>query len=102
MSAIASSLSMVHHHNAMAVALLQSGRCNFDAEGRSDLHDPGIDDLPMVIGEHFQLPLDQGLHVLEDVGKVVWRSSWIGSQVAFGVLLKLPPSMFRRTARHVP
>jgi hypothetical protein len=93
---------MVHHHNVIAAALLQSGRCNLDAEGRPDLHNPGFDDSPMVIGEHLQLPLDQGLHVLEDVGKVARGSRRIGSQVAFGVLLKLPLSILWRSAGHVP
>src|SRR5262245_1825929 len=81
---------------------LQSGRCDFDAVVVPDHYDPGTDDLPFVIREHSQLPLNQQFHVLEDVGEITWRSARIESQVSFLVLLKLPLSNFGRTAGHVP
>ena len=56
----------------------------------------------LVIREHFQLPLDQRFHVLEDLGKIAWRSGRIESQVSFDVLLKLPLSNFGRAAGHIP
>jgi hypothetical protein len=81
---------------------LQRGRCDFDAVAVPDHYDPGTDDLPFVIREQLQLPLNQQFHVLEDVGKITWRSVRIESHVPFLVLLKLPPPNFGRTAGHVP
>src|SRR5580704_9195076 len=63
---------------------------------------PGTDDLAFVIREHFQLPLNQRFHVLEDVGEIAWRSCGIEAQVSFLVLLQLPPPNFGRSAGHVP
>src|SRR5271157_5841713 len=45
--------------------LRQSSRCDFDAEAVPDRHDPGTDDLPMVVREHFQLPSNQRFHSLK-------------------------------------
>src|SRR5437588_532254 len=70
-------------------ASLQLGRCDLDAVILSDHDDLGTDDLPLIIRKHLQLALDQRLHVLPDVGKIVWRGSRIESLVAFDVLLKL-------------
>src|SRR5262245_66355288 len=80
---------------------LQSGRCDFDAVVLPDHYDPGTDDLSFVIREHFQLPLDQQFHVLEDVGEITWRSGRIEAQVSFLVLLKLslPRSEERRVGK---
>ena len=49
----------------------------------------------MVVGEHSQLPLDQGLHVFDDLGEVVWRDGGIEPPIALGVLLELLPPVFR-------
>ena len=68
----------------------------------SHLYGPGTDDLSMVVGEHFQLPLDQRFDVLADVGKLVWRSGRIELQVAFGILFKLPLPNSGRAAGYVP
>src|SRR5438132_9339206 len=81
---------------------LQSGRCDFDAVVLPDHYDLGTYDLPFVIRERLQLPLDKRLHVLQDVGKIAWGGSRIESLVSFDVLFKLLPSHFGRTAGHVP
>src|SRR5262245_25420292 len=81
---------------------LQSGRCDFDAVALPDHYDPGTDDLPFVIREHFQLPLNQQFQVLDDVGEITWRSGRIEAQVSCLVLLKLPLPNFGRSAGHVP
>jgi hypothetical protein len=82
--------------------LLKSGCYDFDAEVIPDHDDPGIDDLPMVIREQFQLPLDQRFHDLADTGKIRWGSRGIESQISFHVSLKLLPSNFGRCAGHIP
>jgi len=81
---------------------MRSGRYDFDAVLRPNHHDPGTDDLPSVIREHFQLLLNQQFYVLEDIGKITGRSHRIKSQVSFPVLLKLrcrtlgdPKAMFQ-------
>ena len=56
----------------------------------------------MVVGEQFQLPLDQQFHVVDNVGKIAWRSDGINLKVTLSVLLKLPRSHFWRSAGHVP
>src|ERR1035437_5712126 len=82
--------------------LMCSGRYDFDAVLVPDHYHLGTDDLSLVVWEHFQLPLNQGFHVLEDIGKIIRRSRRIESQVSFLVLLKLPPPNFGRSAGHIP
>jgi hypothetical protein len=60
----------------------QNNRCDFDAVGVPDHDDPGADDLPVVSREHFQLPLNQRFPVLEDIGKITWRSARIETQIS--------------------
>jgi hypothetical protein len=54
---------------------MQNPRHDLDAVVVPDLYDRGVHDLAKVIGEHFQLPLDQRFHVLDDVGEIAWSGS---------------------------
>jgi len=82
--------------------LRQSSRCDFDAEGVPDHYDPGTDDLPLVIREHFQLPLNQRFQILDDIGKIRRRSPRIETQISLPVLLKLLLPNLWRSAGQIP
>ncbi len=82
--------------------LRQSSRCDFDAVGVPDHYDPGTDDLPMVIREHFQLPLYQRFQILDDIGKIRRRSPRIETQISLPVLLKLLLPNLWRSAGQIP
>ena len=79
-----------------------SGRYDFDAVRVPDHYDPGTDDLSLVVWEHCQLSLNQGFHVLEDIGKINRRRRRIELQVYFLELLNLPLPSFGRCAGHIP
>jgi len=82
--------------------LRQSSRCDFDAEGVLDHYDPGTDDLPLLIREHFQLPLNQRFQILDDIGKIRRRSPRIETQISLPVLLKLLLPNLWRSAGQIP